>query len=410
MFFREIRGQYYGLGSLLCDKGTDLFPENLTFTDDFFEVIDQLNIRPLIQCKFIGDEYRCSAVFTPIILDEGVCYTFNMMNRDEIFKENVVHFSNYHKNENKSEWHIDRGYSKDSTLNAYPLRALLSGADNSIQVTFMHFQSDTDYICVEDVLGYSVLLHSPDTIPQLKKQYFQVPFDTVVIAAVQPIMMTTSEQVKKYDPFDRECYFADERWLKFFKIYTPGNCRLECITNYTLKQCGCVNFYMPRDNSTVICGNGNWNCMKNAERKLKLIQLKNHLSYTDEEEDDIDLADYCDCMPLCTELSYSIEQSQTEWKWNEQLVADRMVEDNKLQKEVFHFSKLSVFFKLDQFLTSQRNELYGPTDFLANFGGLLGLFTGFSLLSLMEIIYFLTLRIFCNRRQYRVWAGNVDKN
>lgn len=71
-------------------------------------------------------------------------------------------------------------------------------------------------------------------------------------------------------------------------------------------------------------------------------------------------------------------------------------------------AKLSIFFKFDQFLTSQRNELYGPTDFLANFGGLLGLFTGFSLLSLVEIIYFLTIRIFCNMRQYRVWTGNAE--
>lgn len=39
-----------------------------------------------------------------------------------------------------------------------------------------------------------------------------------------------------------------------------------------------------------------------------------------------------------------------------------------------------------------RSELFGLTDFLANCGGLLGVFLGFSFLSLVEIFYFFTLR------------------
>lgn len=53
-----------------------------------------------------------------------------------------------------------------------------------------------------------------------------------------------------------------------------------------------------------------------------------------------------------------------------------------------------------QFIPSQRNELYGITDFIANCGGLLGLFTGFSLISLVEIFYFVTLRFACNIRKH----------
>lgn len=73
-------------------------------------------------------------------------------------------------------------------------------------------------------------------------------------------------------------------------------------------------------------------------------------------------------------------------------------------------SHLQVFFKSNQFITSERNELYGPTDFAANVGGLLGLFTGFSVLSLVELIYFLTLRIFCNIKLYGVkyWYGKFE--
>lgn len=57
-----------------------------------------------------------------------------------------------------------------------------------------------------------------------------------------------------------------------------------------------------------------------------------------------------------------------------------------------NFSKLEMYFKRPRFISMRRSELFGVTDFLANCGGLLGLFLGFSFLSLVEIFYFLTLR------------------
>lgn len=60
-----------------------------------------------------------------------------------------------------------------------------------------------------------------------------------------------------------------------------------------------------------------------------------------------------------------------------------------------------ISFKDNQFFASRRSELYGRADFLANCGGLLGLFMGFSLLSLVEMIYFSTLRLACNLRKRR---------
>jgi hypothetical protein len=64
----------------------------------------------------------------------------------------------------------------------------------------------------------------------------------------------------------------------------------------------------------------------------------------------------------------------------------------------FQLARLSLFFKEDQFITSRRSELYGRTDFLANCGGLLGLFMGVSLISILEIFYFCTIRLACSLR------------
>jgi amiloride-sensitive sodium channel len=55
----------------------------------------------------------------------------------------------------------------------------------------------------------------------------------------------------------------------------------------------------------------------------------------------------------------------------------------------------------------ERKGLYGISDLISNFGGLLGLFTGFSLISLFEILYFLTLRIYYNTKLHAHWSGSA---
>lgn len=71
-------------------------------------------------------------------------------------------------------------------------------------------------------------------------------------------------------------------------------------------------------------------------------------------------------------------------------------------------ARLAIFFRHNQFITSKRSELYGRTDFVANCGGLLGLFMGVSLLSFVEIIYHATLRLCCSLRK-RVAHESTNK-
>lgn len=90
-----------------------------------------------------------------------------------------------------------------------------------------------------------MISHTPGRIPSPSQEYFRVPFNQVVVASIQPAMITTSESVKKYNSGRRECFFSFERRLKYFKTYSQMNCKLECLTNETLTLCDCVNFFMP---------------------------------------------------------------------------------------------------------------------------------------------------------------------
>ena len=47
-------------------------------------------------------------------------------------------------------------------------------------------------------------------------------------------------------------------------------------------------------------------------------------------------------------------------------------------------------------MTYERKELYDIIDFTAYLGGLLGMTMGFSLLSVIEVVYFFTARLYYN--------------
>lgn len=60
-----------------------------------------------------------------------------------------------------------------------------------------------------------------------------------------------------------------------------------------------------------------------------------------------------------------------------------------------------IFFKENYLIALIRSETVTPSDFLANCGGLLGLFMGISVLSIVELFYYFTLRLCCMRRKQR---------
>lgn len=115
----------------------------------------------------------------------------------------------------------------------------------------------------------------------------------------------------------------------------------------------------------------------------------------------------CNCLPLCTDLNYKVSSSQAHWSPKSGLSLS--LNDNETFSNITNnIAKVRAYFFSSDFIGSERNELFGPIDFLANFGGLLGLFTGFSILSLMEIIYFLSVRLLCNRRLFGQWFQNQE--
>ncbi len=73
---------------------------------------------------------------------------------------------------------------------------------------------------------------------------------------------------------------------------------------------------------------------------------------------------------------------------NPEYLDDDYVENN--------LAVVNVYFKSLHFMRQERGELYGFVDLFSNIGGLMGLCCGFSALSVVELAYFFSLRLYFN--------------
>lgn len=146
----------------------------------------------------------------------------------------------------QSNWNLGQGYFNGENQK-YPYSARSSSLRSSLTVVFKVLKADLDYLCSGGTQGFTVSLHLPNEGPQTHKRYYYLPLEQTVSLTVKPHYGEPSENVREHPPGLRPCYLPSERPLRFYKQYTTHNCRLECLTNFTLAKCGCVKYSMPRE-------------------------------------------------------------------------------------------------------------------------------------------------------------------
>jgi amiloride-sensitive sodium channel len=134
----------------------------------------------------------------------------------------------------------------------------------------------------------------PNEIPTIFHLEEFVEFGFEKFFTLDAKVRRTSSDMRRFSPDKRRCYFEGERKLKFFKSYTKKLCDFECITNYTLKQCGCVKFSMPRGKDTPVCDLDKIQCYTEVMRIWPF------------EDDAID----CMCFDACNEIEYKMSHER----------------------------------------------------------------------------------------------------
>lgn len=210
-------------------------------------------------------------------------------------------------------------------------------------------------------------------------------------------MLASKDLQSSHKPEERKCYFEGERQLDFFKTYTKANCEVECLAKQTVKKCGCALYWQPALNSTSICGITDYDCYTRVRYRFSSLDGD------------------CNCIRTCNTITYSIERETVSTDYQQLNVARDMInslrdenqpdeeetedddsdKDGENESDTYIFSPIFLWvqFGKPEFLAMRMSAQFSLTDFISQCGGLLGLFMGVSILSIVEVIYYFTIKL-----------------
>ncbi|GAB0099481.1 hypothetical protein DMENIID0001_153430 [Sergentomyia squamirostris] len=329
---------------------------------------------------FRDDKLDVGEYFHESFTSEGLCYTFNRLPLADIYTSDCV-FSQQNESfpfQSKINWTVETGFGNHQEF--YPLRASNTRQESGLTIILQLTKKDIDIACRRSV-GFTIQFHSPSDVPRMDEHAVIIPVDRFAQLAIEPNIINTPRNIEIYPPEKRQCFFNSERQLQHFRIYSERNCKMECLANWTLAICNCVQFFMPRNNSVPICGPSAKYCIEKC------------LTVMDRPDVAIDniTVPKCNCMPSCVTLSYNADLTHSAIDYEALATVDEIYHDPSSKK--FHVYVM-MYFNENKFYAMQRSELFGQTDFISSVGGFLGLFMGISVLSLAELVYFATVRWF----------------
>ncbi|KAH8361996.1 hypothetical protein KR200_002218 [Drosophila serrata] len=371
----------------LCRKQVDLnmVTGNSSNWEEFILNISQPCKSMVIACHFGADDYECARLFHPIVTDEGLCCVFNMLQPKFMYRKSVPLS---HRNMTlppgfqSVNWHAELGYRRrgsptDEGISLYPRRSQGTGESLGLSLT-LDVQADAYYCSSSSSIGFKVALHSPNESPNVRETGLLLAPGMETKLRIDPAKIVTEKHLRWLDRKYRRCLFRNELRLRWFAHYTQRNCVAECLSGWLLRHCGCVTYYMPRLH---------WNdttCPVGKRECVELIRFRT-----------IEAMESCleQCLPSCFDLNFNgfaystkishdgFRQTHPNGRWN--------FTDSYVERSV---AVVNMYFKEPAFRANKQTEFIGFSDFLSCVGGLMGLFLGFSFLSIAECVYFALIR------------------
>ncbi|XP_077287685.1 sodium channel protein Nach-like [Arctopsyche grandis] len=209
----------------------------------------------------------------------------------------------------------------------------------------------------------NIYIHSTDEMPGMDSNPQHVWDRRVEKISFSVKQTYTTPDARQLSIKQRRCVFADEISLVTDSIYTYSACTRQCRMMLARQFCGCVPHFYPQIEKFRYC---------------TLVELRCIAEHVDK----ITNIDKCNCELGCSNTVYEVEKltEQDPTRGDDADAGDRPLEIEFVSWPMVRY---------------KREVLFGWVDLLVSFGGIAGLFLGFSLLSGVEIIYYFTLRACC---------------
>jgi len=194
------------------------------------------------------------------------------------------------------------------------------------------------------------------------------------------------EMINREDPFEsKRCLqtvSSDKSNLytkHFGAVYSATACKDSCLAYNQLKECGCMEYRFPGSSSYGICSVTDKltsKCLSKVQKKFR----ENKLNCTDS------------CPPPCREEGFKMSTSFAIWPSErfEPIYTEELRNKKKLvTKDGSHrknVCKLQVFYEELNLEVITERRSYEIEDFVSDIGGQLGLWIGFSVLTVAEFL------------------------
>ncbi|XP_017077679.1 pickpocket protein 28 [Drosophila eugracilis] len=398
---------------LLCDSDSwqsNKFDEELAASNfdrnnlrisDFVSNHSQSCERMLLFCRFSAVERNCSHLFQQILTDEGLCCVFNFQPPEHLYKP----YSNNRRNLTSADgfetvkWDPETGYPEKLPPKYHP--APSSGTGITLGFTAVLNAEMSEYYCSStNGPGFKVYFHNPIEVPMVKEAGLITAIGYETNYRIEMVRAEAVPAIRSISRDGRQCLFNDEKELIFYRIYTRLNCENECLAAYLYESCSCIPFDYPQIYSNAsTCTMRDTFCVRRAQREAVRpgwVKCRKQ------------------CLPSCFDLNYLASGFAFPLATNNFQLANALVESMNKSYLSENIAVINVYFRESVYYGNTKNAYVGLTEFLSNVGGVMGLFMGFSVISLAEILYFLILRpiseLFVWKRSSRVDSENSLKH
>ncbi|XP_050319209.1 pickpocket protein 19-like [Bactrocera neohumeralis] len=301
----------------------------------------------LSHCVWNRLTMNCCDIFSLRRSKNGLCWAFNTLETDEGRQRQKV--------DKLWPWHTGAASPGSGLI----VRALINPKK--------HCPSSTNE------KGVNVMISEPNV---WHKDPINILENMHALVEVEPEMYFHDNSTRRLSTESRECIFNDETKSKYFRtlhgyVYMIENCQSECHQQYLVKFCNCTLDLLFPPGPHPSC---------QAKNLLCLAQNNDRFVYSRREEEELYVRNYhesmvCECYRNCHSLSYMTDERSTsiseETRGNHSIVV------------------LDIHFRFQTIMVFRTGLVFGWVDLIVAFGGLAGLFLGCSLISTMELAYFL---------------------
>ncbi|KAG5667100.1 hypothetical protein PVAND_015099 [Polypedilum vanderplanki] len=235
--------------------------------------------------------------------------------------------------------------------------------------------------------GIKILINEHNLFPSEKTIERSLPHKQETYVEIRPERTISSKEISALPISDRGCVFEDEFPLRVFGSYSEKNCRVECKMRKIVDLCDCLPYFYYNTENIETCDVTKLPCViKNREHLVKVRRPENN---TDDD---------CVCPVQCDTTDYRIRMSSTDIipEMSNTINFDPFHANLTDQHMIVHVYFVSSFYRIFiRILTTNFISL------ISQLGGVYSLLIGMSVLSLIECIYFPTVRLYLNYKKIK---------